>query len=95
MRVMRQTYKQLEDRIAELERRVRELEAQPREQHTHFHSYPPVYQQPIQSPPQPFTFPMPSIGDPIPNPLMPPWGSAGTGWIPDTNGTITWDGGKH
>lgn len=41
---------ELEKRVGDLERRVKELEAAPKEQHTHFHSYPPVYQQPYQPP---------------------------------------------
>ncbi len=48
-------------RIAELEHRVAELEAQPREQHTHFHTYPPVYVQPYPLPPPPI------------QPLIPTW----------------------
>jgi len=36
----------LEAQVAELERRIKELEARPTETHTHFHTYPPVYQQP-------------------------------------------------
>ena len=33
----------IEKRLVELERRIKELEAAPREQHTHWHTYPPAY----------------------------------------------------
>lgn len=56
----------LKERIAELEKRVAELEAQPRESHTHFHSYPPIYQQPYPLTPPPNVPWKVTIGDPIP-----------------------------
>jgi hypothetical protein len=60
-------------RINELERRVKDLEAQPKEQHTHFHTYPPVYQQPYVpyvSPAGPAPSPWKwTIGDPPGSPF--------------------------
>lgn len=66
------------ERIEQLERRVKQLEAQPKE--THFHYYPPVYQQPY-APPAPYV-----QTHPILNPMV-TWG----GWPSNTAGTMPLD----
>lgn len=83
------TRAELEKRIAELEGRVAQLEAQAKENHYHYHYYPPVYSPPPVSIPSvwdgdSFTVPYRittttrpwTVGDPV-TPNSPTWMTCG------------------